>query len=77
MFQPFDLNRFNFNKISHKEILLDINCGDGNNVIAINVSPIEQYHCLFIPQRLENLPQIMTKNSLQNILELMMMSNSM
>lgn len=76
MFQSFDPNRFNFNKIADKEILLDTH-GDGNNIIAINVSPIERYHCLFIPQRLENLPQIMTENSLQNILQLMLISNSM
>lgn len=76
MSQPFNPERFHFNKISNEEILFDIECGDGNNVIAINISPIERYHCLFIPQRLQNLPQIATKKSVQNILELIMMSNS-
>lgn len=74
--QPFDASRFNFNEISEKEILFDVESGDGNNVIAINVSPIEWGHCLLLTDRFQNLPQKMTQFSLRKALELLMMSNS-
>ncbi|XP_033224404.1 GDP-D-glucose phosphorylase 1 isoform X2 [Belonocnema kinseyi] len=74
--QPFDTSRFNFNKISEQEIMIDVETGDGNNVIAINVSPIEWGHCLLLTDRFQNLPQKMTKSSLKKALELLIMSNS-
>uniref|UniRef100_A0A6V7IMX7 GDP-D-glucose phosphorylase 1 n=1 Tax=Bracon brevicornis TaxID=1563983 RepID=A0A6V7IMX7_9HYME len=76
MSMPFDGDRFNFTKISNEEIFFDIGNGDGNNVIAANVSPIEFGHCLFLPQRLECLPQIPTEFSLVKITELMLLSKS-
>ena len=74
--QPFDASRFHFNKISDEEILFDVECGDGNNVVAVNVSPIDWGHCLLLTERFQNLPQRVTQFSLRKTLELLMMSNS-
>ncbi|XP_008546662.1 GDP-D-glucose phosphorylase 1 [Microplitis demolitor] len=72
----FDPNRFNFTKIRDEEILFDLSDGDGNNVIAVNVSPIEYGHCLFLSDRLKCLPQVVTKSSLRQIIELFLLSRS-
>ncbi|XP_012257138.2 GDP-D-glucose phosphorylase 1 [Athalia rosae] len=76
MVQPFDSNIFNFTKISDNEILFDIGNGDGNDVIAVNVSPIEVYHSLLITERFECLPQRVTKYSLKKAIELLLLSKS-
>lgn len=76
MHTPFDEKRFNFTKINPREILFDVDCGDGNNVIAVNVSPIEYGHCLFLPERLKCLPQKVTEFSLLKIIELFLLSSS-
>ncbi|XP_063994220.1 GDP-D-glucose phosphorylase 1 [Diachasmimorpha longicaudata] len=76
MKMEFNPHRFNFTKISNEEIFFDIGSGDGNNVVAANVSPLEFGHCLFLPQRLECLPQVATQFSLLKIIELMLLSNS-
>lgn len=77
MFQPFDPDRFNFMKISHKEILFDIGNGDGDDIIAVNVSPIVWSHSLLLPQRYSGLPQQVTLYSFQKALEILLLSNSM
>ena len=76
MSKPFDADRFNFMKISNEEILFDIDSGDGNNVISVNVSPITWGHSLFIPQRYQGLPQVVTSSSLKKAIELLLLSNS-
>ncbi|XP_034946632.1 GDP-D-glucose phosphorylase 1 [Chelonus insularis] len=73
---PFDPSRFNFTKISDKEIYFDICVGDGNNVVAANVSPVEYGHCLFLPERLKCLPQQATKFSIIKVIELFLLSKS-
>lgn len=77
MSQPFDPSRFNFMKISQKEILFDIGNGDGNDVIAVNVSPMVWSHSLILPQRLNGLPQQVTLYSFQKALDVFLLSNSM
>lgn len=76
MSQPFDPNRFNFTKLAHQEILFDVGNSDTNDVIAINVSPLEQGHCLLLTERFKCLPQVMTKHSLRKAIELLLLSNS-
>ncbi|XP_015588884.1 GDP-D-glucose phosphorylase 1 [Cephus cinctus] len=76
MNQSFDPGRFNFTKISEKEIYFYVGSEDGNDAIVVNISPIEWGHCLFIPERFKCLPQRITKYSLNKIIELMLLSNS-
>lgn len=76
MLQPFDPNQFNFMKISDKEILFDVGSGDGNDVIAVNDSPIIWSHCLILPQRFNGLPQQVTLYSFQKAIDILLLSNS-
>ncbi|XP_011307882.1 GDP-D-glucose phosphorylase 1 [Fopius arisanus] len=76
MNMPSNPDRFNFTKISDEEIFFDIDVGDGNNIIAANVSPIGFGHCLFLPHRFECLPQVATELSLRKTIELLLLSNS-
>ncbi|XP_012054368.1 PREDICTED: GDP-D-glucose phosphorylase 1 [Atta cephalotes] len=76
MVQSFNSTRFNFTKLTQQEILFDIGNGDTNDIIAINSSPLEQSHCLFLAERLKCLPQIMTEYSLCKVIELCLLSNS-
>ena len=55
--QKFDINKFNFNKISEEnEMVCELINGDrANNLTArdimiINVSPVGRGHCLLVPQ---------------------------
>ncbi|XP_020299928.1 GDP-D-glucose phosphorylase 1 isoform X2 [Pseudomyrmex gracilis] len=76
MRQPFDPARFNFTKLSQKEILFDVGNGDLNDVVAINSSPLESGHCLLLSERLKCLPQVMTEYSLLKAVELCLLSSS-
>ncbi|XP_014209959.1 GDP-D-glucose phosphorylase 1 [Copidosoma floridanum] len=76
MEQPFDCNKFNFTKISQKEILFDIGDGQGNDVIAVNISPILWSHSLLLTQRFNGLPQNVTLYSLQKAVEVILLSKS-
>ncbi|EFN81306.1 UPF0580 protein C15orf58 [Harpegnathos saltator] len=76
MSQPFNSTAFNFTKLKQPEILLDIGNGDGNDIVAINTSPLEQCHCLLLTERLKCLPQNMTEYSLRKAIELCLLSNS-
>lgn len=70
--QPFNENAFNFNKVQDCEILL--RCHDqltknpnanGLTTFLINNSPLTKYHSLICPRLKENLPQIITKESIE------------
>lgn len=76
MSQAFDSELFNFTKISDREILFDVGNGDGNDIIAANISPIEKYHSLLITERFKCLPQRVTKYSLRKAVDLLLLSNS-
>ncbi|XP_043276983.1 GDP-D-glucose phosphorylase 1 [Venturia canescens] len=77
MSQPFHRDRFNFTKLNASEILLNIEDETtGNYEIAVNASPIEYAHCLFLPNRMACLPQIITEASLFKVLDLLLLSNS-
>ncbi|KAG7188397.1 hypothetical protein KM043_008047 [Ampulex compressa] len=74
--QPFDPVQFNFTKIPQKEILFDLGNGDGNDVVAVNVSPIEHGHCLLLMGRLKESPQVATRHSIRKALHLLLLSSS-
>lgn len=74
--EPFNPTEFNFTKLPDREIYFDIENEDGNNVIAVNVSPIEWGHALFIPERFAQLPQKITRYSLSKAVELLLLSSS-
>ena len=76
MSQPFDATGFNFTKLPAREIVLDIGDGSGNDVIAVNVSPIEWRHFLFLPERFKCSTQKMKESCLIKALELILLSNS-
>ena len=70
--QPFNENAFNFNKCQDCEILL--RCHDhlstnpftnGLTTFVVNNSPLTKYHSLICPRLKENLPQIITKESIE------------
>jgi len=67
--QPFNPEKFNFNKVQDKEVVFQTpNAGR----CIINVSPIEFGHCLFAPYG--ESPQLLTLQSIQSALKLMMLS---
>lgn len=69
--QAFDDNKFNFTKISQKEVLFqfepstrprtqyqeDAKVSGNPHLVLINVSPIEYGHVLLVPRILDKLPQ--------------------
>ncbi|XP_022695850.1 GDP-D-glucose phosphorylase 1-like isoform X2 [Varroa jacobsoni] len=70
--QPFDEKKFNFTKIDEREVLFRRD----DDLIAINVSPLEKCHCLAIPSVKECLPQILTPAGLNLTLDIMFRSAS-
>lgn len=70
--QPFDENKFNFNKISPNEILFFIEGGDADkHTVLVNVSPISRYHSLLCPSVDKCLPQVVTPESLDFTVQIM------
>lgn len=76
--QPFDENTFNFNQVLPCEILfhcLDhINENTKQNKITflINNSPLTKYHSLICPNVSENIPQILTLNSIRYVTDMIL-----
>ncbi|KZC09338.1 GDP-D-glucose phosphorylase 1 [Dufourea novaeangliae] len=70
--QPFDEKCFNFTHLPPEEKVIDLNEDD---IIAINVSPIEYCHSLLIPERCKQLPQVVTKYSLYKALDIFLLSH--
>ena len=73
--------KFNFNKINHQEILLKINDLDksekfNDSFIIINNSPIEQGHCLIVPNMHSNLNQLLNIDSIKLAVDLILLSTS-
>jgi len=82
--QKFDINKFNFNKISEEnEMVCELINGDrANNLTArdimiINVSPVGRGHCLLVPQVEGCYQQVMTEHALILALETMLLSKSL
>ncbi|RLU16578.1 hypothetical protein DMN91_010646 [Ooceraea biroi] len=76
MLQPFSPMGFNFTKLTPQETLFDVGNGDGNDVVAINASPLEQGHSLLLTERFKCLPQVVTEHSLRKAIELCLLSGS-
>ncbi|XP_076299410.1 GDP-D-glucose phosphorylase 1 [Lasioglossum baleicum] len=74
MTQPFDVKRFNFTKISSEEEIMYLD-GNEEDVIAINISPLEYCHSLLLPERCKQLPQVVTKYSLYKALRIFALSH--
>ncbi|XP_065090405.1 GDP-D-glucose phosphorylase 1-like [Ochlerotatus camptorhynchus] len=68
----FDPTRFNFNKVDSREVLLEVRCGGSLVSILINNSPLTSYHSLIVPDRDRNLPQVLTKESLEVAVSLLL-----
>ncbi|XP_068622922.1 GDP-D-glucose phosphorylase 1 [Battus philenor] len=81
--QPFDKDKFNFTKISNDEIIFAF--ANNNNemllisetcehFLIVNVSPISQYHSLLCPSMHKCLPQVVTVESLQLVIDIILIT---
>ncbi|XP_076632234.1 GDP-D-glucose phosphorylase 1 isoform X2 [Colletes latitarsis] len=77
MMQPFNEKCFNFMQLTSEEIMMDLNNKDEEDIIAVNISPIEYCHSLLLPQRCKRLPQVVTKYSLYKAIEIFSFSCSL
>ncbi|XP_076183962.1 GDP-D-glucose phosphorylase 1 isoform X2 [Ptiloglossa arizonensis] len=77
MTQFFNEKRFNFMQLTPAEQIMDLSNGDEEDIIAVNVSPIEYCHSLLLPQRYKRLPQVVTKHSLYKAIEIFSLSSSL
>ncbi|XP_045504652.1 GDP-D-glucose phosphorylase 1 isoform X2 [Colias croceus] len=74
--QAFDKNKFNFCKVSPEEVIFQFWRENKNDVhtILVNVSPINKYHSLLCPSVNKMLPQMITLESLQLVIDLYTMA---
>ncbi|XP_038219001.1 GDP-D-glucose phosphorylase 1 isoform X2 [Zerene cesonia] len=75
--QGFDKNKFNFCKATPEEVIIQFwreNKTDDVHKVLVNVSPINHYHSLLCPSVNKMLPQMVTPESLQLILDLYAMA---
>lgn len=70
--QPFDPEKFNFNKVDEREILFRGN----DNALIVNVAPLGWCHSLVVPSLSKCLPQVLTAEGLNLTLDLMFRSGS-
>ncbi|XP_060932523.1 GDP-D-glucose phosphorylase 1 [Limanda limanda] len=82
--QEFSAKQFNFNKINPEEIIFemikDTKEGSASHpqsrmVVLVNVSPLEFGHCLFVPDPLCCLPQVLTRFTIQAGIESVLLSS--
>jgi len=82
--QPFNPEKFNFNKVHSKEVLFEVcpmhtsaaaTSEDDRHLMMINVSPMEYGHSLLVPSVSSCLPQVLTEEALLLALETSMLSN--
>lgn len=75
----FNNCKFNFNKIKNEEILFAINHKykyyNQEDLIIINVSPIDYCHFLFVPNRNECLHQRLTSHTVVKAIEILLLSS--
>ncbi|XP_058445249.1 GDP-D-glucose phosphorylase 1 isoform X2 [Malaya genurostris] len=69
---PFDPNRFNFNRVDPREVLLELRIGNNLMSCLVNNSPLTENHVLLVPDREQNLPQVLTESSLHAVVRLML-----
>ena len=76
MNQLFNEKQFNFTKLTSEEQIMNLDDINRDDIIAINISPMEYCHSLLLPQRCKQLPQIITKYSLFKAIGLFSLSSS-
>lgn len=78
--QPFDATKFNFTKVKKEEYLFEIKnksrTDSVGHFLIINVSPLEYGHTLLLPDLFNCLPQVVTLESIQLIVEVLLLSGS-
>ncbi|XP_034248913.1 GDP-D-glucose phosphorylase 1 [Thrips palmi] len=79
---PFDPASFNFTRIKNEEILFTLDATDNEqklyneDLLAINVSPINEGHSLILPCRNKMNPQVLDLHSIELGLRILLMSSS-
>ncbi|CAH0768139.1 unnamed protein product [Bemisia tabaci] len=77
--EPFNPNAFNFTKMKEAEKMFELKRKDLKGceaTLAVNVSPIESGHSLILPSLYSCLPQVMTEESLQVSVDVLLLSAS-
>ncbi|XP_050526489.1 GDP-D-glucose phosphorylase 1 [Daktulosphaira vitifoliae] len=80
--QPFDDSLFNFTKINHEEYLFKLespynSCeNSSDDILAINSSPLGDFHSLILPKISSKLPQSINNYSLHLSLQILLLSAS-
>ena len=74
---PFDPSQFNFNRVQDIEILLRLKGEDDdpNNVVIINISPLEFGNSLLVPSVKECIAQRITLPGLTLLIHVMLLSS--
>jgi hypothetical protein len=74
---PFDPSQFNFTRVQDVEILLHLKGEDGdpNNVVIINISPLEFGNSLLVPSVKECIAQRITLPGLTLLMHVMLLSS--
>lgn len=71
MDEPFNPNKFNFNRVGDKETLITVADKDETHRILVNVSPLMYGHGLLIPYSKKCLPQQLTSEPIQLAIRLL------
>lgn len=66
----------NFNRQTNNTGSLNTVCLDANDTLAINASPLGDFHSLILPKINSKLPQIIDKYSLNVAIQLLLLSAS-
>lgn len=69
----FDPTLFNFNKVDSREVLLEVKSGNCSVAIMINNSPLTKFHFLIVPDRSQNMAQILTQDSLEAVFKIFLL----
>ncbi|EAT36557.1 AAEL011367-PA [Aedes aegypti] len=73
MVPAFDPTLFNFNKVDSREVLLEVKSGNCSVAIMINNSPLTKFHFLIVPDRSQNMAQILTQDSLEAVFKIFLL----
>lgn len=75
---PFDPSQFNFNKVPQQEILVKLvrTDDDKDNIVVINISPLEFGNSLLVPNVTKNIPQRVTLEGVDLLVRVMLLSSN-
>ncbi|XP_025422131.1 GDP-D-glucose phosphorylase 1 [Sipha flava] len=79
--EPFNDDLFNFTKVNPGEYLFKFsyisnNSSNPNDILAINASPLGDFHSLILPKLTSKLPQVINEYSLNVAIQLLLQSAS-